>query len=118
MSEKKRGAGVPKICDKCGRELHFHMLNSYAQKNRLVMSSNLPSMSESGLKTVTLPIEDLKRYRYDYTELAEFVAWVCDVSVEKLCRSDMMRADGTWAEIVQNRVNEANYVSEESEESP
>jgi len=102
--------GTPTPCEKCGRDIYRALMERYPVREVSLVSQKIPDFP-TGMKTITLPLEQIKEFNADYNELAQFAAWVCDVTVEKFCRSDMMRATGDWKRIA-NRMRLANEEDE------
>lgn len=98
------------ISEKYGRDLYRALVERYPRSESPFLAQTLPDPATAP-RNVTLPLERLKEFNADYSELAGFAAWVCGVDLKTFCRADMMRATGAWKEIAA-RIRAANSEDE------
>lgn len=77
-------------CAECGKDLARLLAKSVVREKPLV-AQNLPEPYPNA-PNVTIPIQTLKEFRQNYTEVAEFAAWICGVPLEKFNKLDMLTA--------------------------
>lgn len=75
-------------CEKCGRDLYRALVERYP-KQQFYFEEKIPELPP--LDKITIPIEKVKEFNANLSEIMEFAAWVCGVKPEKFCRLDMMK---------------------------